>query len=58
MIGKVIRESGVPIDIHVISHPEAHSEEAFVVPRTRRPAALPREREVLGAVLAVAGLPR
>ena len=44
VIGRVIRESGVAIDVHVISHPEARSEEAFVVPRTRRPAALPRRR--------------
>jgi two-component system sensor histidine kinase KdpD len=57
VIGRVIRESGVGIDIHVISHPEARSEAAFVVPRTRRPAALPRRREALGALLAVAGLP-
>ena len=57
VIGKVIRESGVPIDIHVISHPEARSEEAFVAPRTRRPAALPRRRRLIGALLAVAGLP-
>ena len=57
VIGKVIRESGVPIDIHVISHPQARSEEAFVVPRTRRPAALPRRRQLLGALLAVGGLP-
>ena len=57
VIGKVIRESGVPIDIHVISHPTADSEEAFVVPRTRRPAALPRERVALGALLGVVGLP-
>ena len=57
VIGKVIRESGVPIDVHVISHPEAGSEEAFVVPRTRRPAALPRERVALGAALALVGLP-
>jgi two-component system sensor histidine kinase KdpD len=57
VIGKVIRESGVAIDIHVISHPEAHSEEAYVVPRTRSPAALPRRRQQLGLLLAVAGLP-
>src|SRR5262245_58026201 len=44
VIGKVIRESGTAIDIHVISHPDAPSERAFVVPRTRRPAALPRQR--------------
>jgi two-component system sensor histidine kinase KdpD len=57
VIGKVIRESGVASDIHVISHPEAHSEEAYVVPRTRSPAALPRRRQQLGLLLAVAGLP-
>jgi two-component system sensor histidine kinase KdpD len=57
VIGRVIRESGVAIDIHVISHPEARSEEAFVVPRTRRPSALPRRRQTLGALLVVVGLP-
>ena len=57
VIGRVIRESGVGIDVHVISHPEARSEEAFVVPRTRRPVALPRRRQALGFVLAAAGLP-
>src|SRR5262245_21413631 len=57
VIGKVIRESGYAIDIHVISHPEAESERAFVVPRTRRPAALPRQRQVLGLVVAGVGLP-
>jgi two-component system, OmpR family, sensor histidine kinase KdpD len=57
VIGRVIRASGTAIDIHVISHPEARSEEAFVVPRTRRPSALPRRRQTLGALLAVVGLP-
>jgi two-component system sensor histidine kinase KdpD len=57
VIGRVIRQSGVAIDVHVISHPEARSEEAFVVPRTRRPAALPRRRQALGFVLAAVGLP-
>jgi two-component system, OmpR family, sensor histidine kinase KdpD len=57
VIGKVIRESGVAIDVHVISHPDAASEPAFVVPRTRRPMSLPRRRQLLGAVLAVVGLP-
>ena len=57
LIGKVIRESGVAIDVHVISHPESRSEEAFVVPRTRRPAALPRRRVGIGLVLAAAGPP-
>jgi two-component system, OmpR family, sensor histidine kinase KdpD len=57
VIGRVIRESGVAIDIHVISHPEARSEKAFVVPRTRRPSALPRHRQLLGTLLAAVGLP-
>jgi two-component system, OmpR family, sensor histidine kinase KdpD len=57
VIGKVIRESGVAIDVHVISHPDAASEAAYVVPRTRRPASLPRRRQLLGAALAVVGLP-
>ena len=57
VIGKVIRESGTGIDVHVVSHPEGRSEEAYVVPRTRRPAALPRHRQLLGAVLALVGLP-
>jgi two-component system sensor histidine kinase KdpD len=57
VIGRVIRESGVGIDVHVISHPEGRSEDAFVVPRTRRPAALPRRRVLLGFGLAAIGLP-
>jgi two-component system sensor histidine kinase KdpD len=57
VIGKVIRESGVGIDVHVISHPEARSEAAFVVPRTRRPAGLPRRRQILGLLVVAIGLP-
>jgi two-component system sensor histidine kinase KdpD len=57
VIGRVIRESGVGIDVHVISHPGGRSEDAFVVPRTRRPASLPRRRVLLGFGLAAAGLP-
>jgi two-component system, OmpR family, sensor histidine kinase KdpD len=57
VIGQVIRESGATIDIHVISHPEARSEEALLLPRTSRPAALPRRRRRLGWLLAVTGLP-
>jgi two-component system sensor histidine kinase KdpD len=57
VIGRVIRESGVAIDVHVISHPQGRSEEAYVVPRTRRPATLPRRRRLLGVLLAAAGLP-
>src|SRR6478735_1469398 len=48
VIGRVIRESGVGIDVHVISHPGGRSEDAFVVPRTGRPATLPRQRVLLG----------
>ena len=57
VIGKVIRESGTGIDVHVVSHPEGRSEDAYVVPRTRRPAALPRRRQLMGAALAAVGLP-
>jgi two-component system sensor histidine kinase KdpD len=57
VIGKVIRESGVGIDVHVISHPAGEAEDAFVVPRTRRPEALPRRRQLLAGVLAAVGLP-
>ena len=57
VIGRVIRESGVGIDVHVVSHPGGRSEEAYVVPRTRRPTTLPRRRVVLGLALAVVGPP-
>ena len=41
-----------------ISHPEARSEDAFVVPRTRRPAALAAPaRSCSGSLLAAVGLP-
>ena len=57
VIGRVIRESGAGIDVHVVSYPEGRSEEALVVPRVRRPAALPRRRVLIGWLLALAGLP-
>jgi two-component system, OmpR family, sensor histidine kinase KdpD len=57
VIGRVIRESGVGIDVHVVSHPGGRSEEAFVVPRTGRPATLPRQRVLLGFALAAVLLP-
>ena len=56
VIGKVIRGSGTRIDVHVVSHPDA-AEEAFTVPRTRRPATLPRRRVVIGLGLAAVGPP-
>jgi two-component system sensor histidine kinase KdpD len=58
VIGRVIRESGVGIDVHVISHPGAGSEEAYLVPRMRRrPATLPRRRLAIGLGLAAVGPP-
>jgi two-component system, OmpR family, sensor histidine kinase KdpD len=57
VIGEVIRESGPGIDVHVVSHAGGLSEDAYVVPRTRRPPTLPRRRVALGFGVAVAGLP-
>ena len=57
VIGRVIRESGPGIDVHVVSHPGGRSEDAFVVPRTQRPATLPRERVLLGFALTAVSLP-
>lgn len=57
VIGSVIRESGAGIDVHVVSYPEGRSEDAYTVPRARRPAALPRRRVLLGTGLAAVGLP-
>jgi two-component system, OmpR family, sensor histidine kinase KdpD len=56
VIGKVIRGSGTRIDVHVVSHPDA-AEQAFTIPRTRRPASLPRRRLEVGLVLAGVGPP-
>jgi two-component system, OmpR family, sensor histidine kinase KdpD len=56
VIGKVIRGSGTRIDVHVVSHPDA-AEEAFTLPRTRRPATLPRRRVAIGLALAAGGPP-
>ena len=56
MIGNVIRGSGTRIDVHVVSHPDA-AEEAFTLPRTRRPATLPRRRVAIGLALAAVGPP-
>jgi two-component system, OmpR family, sensor histidine kinase KdpD len=56
VIGKVIRGSGTRIDVHVVSHPEA-AEEAFTLPRTRRPDTLPSRRVAIGLFLALTGPP-
>ena len=55
MINHVIRESGVGIDVHVISHPVGTVETAL--PRTRRPSALPRRRVLLGFALGATAAP-
>ena len=44
VIGRVIRESGAGIDVHVDQPSRERSEEAFVVRARRRPATLPRRR--------------
>jgi two-component system, OmpR family, sensor histidine kinase KdpD len=57
VIGRVIRESRSDIDVHVVSHPDAPSEDAFVIPRGPRPTTLPRQRVLLGFALGVVVLP-
>ena len=56
VINRVIADSGVGIDVHVISHPSEVDAE-FVLPRRRRPAALSRRRVVLGFIAAAVALP-
>jgi two-component system sensor histidine kinase KdpD len=59
VIGRVIRASGTGIDVHIVSHPglgDPH-DTSLVLPRTRRPRALPRRRQGLGVLLALVGLP-
>jgi two-component system sensor histidine kinase KdpD len=58
VIGRVIRASGTGIDVHIVSHPGlGDPHDTLVLPRTRRPAGLPRRRQGLGVVLALVGLP-
>jgi two-component system, OmpR family, sensor histidine kinase KdpD len=57
VIGRVIRDSGVGIDVHVISHPAGTEDHQLALPRRRRPASLPRRRVLIGLALAVAGPP-
>ncbi len=57
VIGEVIRRSGVGIDVHVISHPEGTEDHQLAFPQTRRPAALPRRRLLIGLGLAALGPP-
>jgi two-component system, OmpR family, sensor histidine kinase KdpD len=57
VIGSVIRESGVGLDVHVISHPPTGERERFTLPERRRPSSLPRRRVTIGFALAVVGPP-
>jgi two-component system sensor histidine kinase KdpD len=58
VVHKVIRDSGVGIDVHVISRPEADREPARVPgPPRRRFGSLPRRRVQLGLAVAVLGGP-
>jgi two-component system sensor histidine kinase KdpD len=55
VIARVVRESGIGIDVHVISH--RTGAEVPSPPRRRRRQALSRLRQVLGLGLAAAGAP-
>ena len=57
VIGRVIRESGVGIDVHVISHAEGTEDHQLALPQRRRPATLPRRRLLIGFGLAAVGPP-
>jgi two-component system, OmpR family, sensor histidine kinase KdpD len=56
VIGRVIRDSGVGVDVHVISHPSPEKE-GFALPERRRPSSLPRRRVMIGLGLALVGPP-
>jgi two-component system sensor histidine kinase KdpD len=53
VIGQVIRQSGVGIDVHVISHPAGTEDHQLALPQRRRPASLARRRVMIGFGLAV-----
>ncbi len=55
VINRVIRDSGVGLDVHVISR--ADDDAPATTSRARRPGALPRRRVTLGFLLAAVGLP-
>ncbi len=55
VIGEVIRNSGVGIDVHVVSHAEGTEDHQLALPRRRRPASLPRRRVAIGLGLAAVG---
>ncbi len=51
VVNRVIRDSGVGIDVHVISLAADDEDERPLVPRGRRPSALPPRRQIVGLVL-------
>jgi len=55
VINRVIRDSGVGLDVHVISRADEGA--GATAPRRRRPGSLPRRRVQLGFLLAAIGLP-
>ncbi len=55
VINRVIRDSGVGLDVHVISRGDEGAQ--LTGQRARRPSAVPRRRVVLGLALAAIGLP-
>jgi two-component system sensor histidine kinase KdpD len=55
VINRVLRDSGVGLDVHVISR--ANDGTRATTSRTRRPGALPRRRVMLGFLLGAVGLP-
>ena len=57
VINHVIKNSGIGLDVHVISREEGAEATEPTRPRRRRPTALPRRRVLIGFVLAAAGLP-
>ena len=55
VINRVLRDSGLGLDVHVISRADDPS--GATTSRTRRPTALPRRRVYLGLLLGLLGLP-
>ncbi len=59
VINEVIRDSGIGLDVHVISRADAGADPTTPArpPRRRRPRTLPRRRIIAGFALAGVGLP-
>ncbi len=57
VINRVIRDSGIGLDVHVISREPGADATEPARPATRRPRGLPRRRVIAGFLLAAVGLP-